>query len=384
MDGAPDLASHVAWQLAGAVDDADLDAVVTDALRDLAQFADADRAYITLYHDDGTFQNSHEWTPGDVVPQMPVIQRLRADEFPYSYDLALHNEVWNVPDLSTESEVAAAEFRSFSAFGVRAVLQVPIIAKGEGIGLVGLNNFHVRSSWSDEIVDRARGIGQALGIAVRRQRTEAALRRAYERAERANRSKAELLAHVSHELRTPLHAILGYAELLDLDCETERERDSLFNIQFHGRHLLAMVEDLLATSAVEHEPVAHSPIQALLDPAVRALEQVAAHREVTIELGGGLAIEVDTNPGRMRQVLYCVLSGALQAVTRDGRVEVNAEETTGDKTAVAISVVSSQPLHGSAMIKPLADALIEGYGSILIDTEGEQRATVTVTIDRSE
>lgn len=382
MDDATDLASQVAWRLAVAVDDADLDAVVTEALGDLARFAHADRAYITLLHDDGTFQNSHEWTPGDVVPQMPVIQRMRSEEFAYSYDLALHNEVWNAPDLDDEPNAALAERRSFAAFGVCAVLQVPIVARGEGIGLVGLNNFHTRTSWSPEIVERARGIGQALGLTVRRQRTEAALRRAYEQAEQANRSKAELLAHVSHELRTPLHAILGYAELLDLDCQTERERDSLFNIQFNGRHLLALVEDLLAMSAVEREPIAPAAVESLVTPGVEALAQVATHRRVTIRFGDGLETEAYTNPGRMRQVIYCVLSGVVQAVRYHGTVTLTAGEGASGSAIITIAVTSRGALHGSAMVKPLADALIEGYGSILIDSGGERNATVTVTIDR--
>ena len=63
-------------------------------------------------------------------------------------------------------------------------------------------------------------------------------------------SSNEALSRVSHELRTPLNAILGFGELLALDQLSESQRESVEQILAGGRHLLALVEDVLDLSRV--------------------------------------------------------------------------------------------------------------------------------------
>ena len=81
-----------------------------------------------------------------------------------------------------------------------------------------------------------------------RKRTEATALLAREEAERANAAKSEFLSRMSHELRTPLNAILGFGQLLEMDACDPEEADNIRQILKAGRHLLGLVDELLALS----------------------------------------------------------------------------------------------------------------------------------------
>src|SRR5436309_469687 len=92
----------------------------------------------------------------------------------------------------------------------------------------------------------------ATGVA-RAQLSEQAARLAAskEEAERAGRAKSEFLSRMSHELRTPLNAILGFAQLLERQSPTPTQRARVKHVITAGRHLLALINEVLDISRIE-------------------------------------------------------------------------------------------------------------------------------------
>lgn len=156
------------------------------------------------------------------------------------------------------------------------------------------------------------------------------LESARQKAEYANQSKSRFLANISHELRTPLNAILGFSEMLAQSEETSpAQYEKLAIINRSGTHLLDMINDVLDLSKIEAgrtelEIKAFNLPEMLYDLSrlfeVRALQ---AGLDFRVELHPELAKHVETDCGKLRQILINLLGNAVK-FTPCGEVVLSA------------------------------------------------------------
>ena len=136
------------------------------------------------------------------------------------------------------------------------------IAADQEVNVVLLNYRRDGSTfWNDLTIapvrDDAGNLTHHIGVqndVTARKRAEEELRAAKEGAEVASRAKSQFLANMSHELRTPLNAIIGYSEMLQEQAEelqTGALVPDLKKIHAAGKHLLALINDILDLSKIE-------------------------------------------------------------------------------------------------------------------------------------
>jgi len=152
-------------------------------------------------------------------------------------------------------------------------------------------------------------------------------------AEAANKAKSDFLANMSHELRTPLNSILGFSEVLHDELYgpiNEKQKGYLEYIYNSGRHLLAIINDILDLSKVESGrlelEVSRVPLTAVLKGALTMLKEKAMKHRIAMSLAvdPGATIEINTDERKLKQIMFNLLSNAVKFTPDGGSVRVTA------------------------------------------------------------
>jgi signal transduction histidine kinase/DNA-binding NarL/FixJ family response regulator len=152
-------------------------------------------------------------------------------------------------------------------------------------------------------------------------------------AEEANRAKSTFLANMSHELRTPLNAIIGYSEMLEeetRDSAKSEDVQDLRKIQSAGKHLLALINDVLDLSKIEAGKMGLHletfDVPSLIEEMTTTLQPAAAKNSNAIQVHvakGVRAMRADVT--KVRQILFNLLSNACK-FTDHGVISVDVDQ----------------------------------------------------------
>jgi PAS domain S-box-containing protein len=160
-------------------------------------------------------------------------------------------------------------------------------------------------------------------------------------AQKANRAKSEFLANMSHEIRTPLNAVIGLGYLLDQTTLSDDQRQLLTKIQFAGRALLGVVNNVLDLSKIEAGEMLLEEEPFNLAELVQDLSQMMAPQaygkgiELTVHTAIDLPRTVKGDASRLRQVLTNLLSNSIK-FTQVGQVNMEISVASAGSGAVRL------------------------------------------------
>ena len=158
---------------------------------------------------------------------------------------------------------------------------------------------------------------------------EQRLRDAIAIADKASRSKSEFLANMSHEIRTPLNAVIGLGYLLEQTSLSEDQRQFLTKIQFAGRALLGVINNVLDLSKIEADEMSLEDAPFDLPELVSDVSQMLLPQavekgiELIVEAAPTLPRMVMGDASRVRQILMNLLNNSIKFTER-GHVSLSA------------------------------------------------------------
>ena len=158
----------------------------------------------------------------------------------------------------------------------------------------------------------------------------------------ANRAKAQFLAVMSHELRTPLNAIIGYEELLRTGITgpvSDAQCAQLERIRASATHLRNLIDEILTLSRLDagrdRVDAERVDVAAALEDAAAFTAPLAAGKRLDVRVQAPRTpLAVQTDPGKLRQVLLNLLSNAVK-FTAEGEIVISARQD-GDTVVVEV------------------------------------------------
>ena len=273
--------------------------------------------------------------------------------------LKLRGELLPMPYGSDAYEpVLEAAFKE----GMAGPFWLPIRSRHEQIGRLHIDIGEHDARWCRRWLPLLLSFGSQVGVAIQRLRAEVAnermnadLLKARDAAVEANYAKSMFLANMSHELRTPMNAIIGYSEMLMEEFDSmavDEVVGDLSKIHGAGRHLLALINDVLDISKIESGKMTVFIEDFDVATVVRDVENTV--QPLLRQNANTLSVVVAENCGSMksdltkvRQTLINLLSNAAK-FCENGSIHVVVSRHSEDKGEVVCFQVSDTGIGMSA------------------------------------
>jgi two-component system NtrC family sensor kinase len=185
------------------------------------------------------------------------------------------------------------------------------------------------------------------------------------------------LADLSHELRTPLNSVIGLSTILAREVYgplTDKQAEFIAQIEASGRHLLAVVANILDLAKVDADRLLPERVDGvcvltLVSEAVAMVELEAKAKGIAIRVQIPLATpRLQADPLRVRQVLINLLSNAVKFTDAGGSVVVEAR---GEGDLVAIEVGDT----GIGIAEAHQETIFQPFGQVDASLARRHRGT---------
>ncbi len=245
--------------------------------------------------------------------------------------MAVTGEPVQVRDILDEHKYQSRVRKTLIRTGHRALLTIPLLREDHLLGgLVVYRNS--AGEFSPQVIDLLKTFATQSALAIQNARLFREIEDKSRQLEVASQHKSEFLANMSHELRTPLNAIIGFSEVLAermFGEVNDKQAEYLADILDSGRHLLALINDILDLSKIEagrmELNLSEFDLPTAIDNTMTLLRERAHRREITLErtLDERLG-KMHADERKVKQVLLNLLSNALKFTPEGGRIDVRA------------------------------------------------------------
>jgi signal transduction histidine kinase len=327
-------------------------------------------------------------------------------DFPILHVKRDGNDVFVCEDI--ERDLPPQYHEKFRQIGICSFIDAHMVVGKRTVGSVTLAS-PIRRSFTVSEVRLLRNISDLAAAAVERSRLYEEQLETAEQLREADNIKSRFLASMSHELRTPLNAVLNFSEFIAMGVlgpVTEKQLEALGKVRDSGRHLLALINDVLDMTKIESGMLKlfvekniniHQELKSVIDTTQVLLKD----KNVTFiqEVESDLPLVV-ADKRRIRQVLLNLVSNAAK-FTQEGTITLHVKKLddmlrfgvidTGPGIAIEDQMAIFEPFRqtisgikhvgGTGLGLAISKKLVESHGGQLwVESEAGQGAAFYFTL----
>jgi signal transduction histidine kinase len=215
-------------------------------------------------------------------------------------------------------------------FETRSLLAVPIVYKGETLGVLEASNKAGQRHYSEEDVSLLETLAALAAIAIQNTRQMSKVKESFDEMGQLDQMKSDFIAIASHELRTPLGLILGHAASLR-EAVAEEQRSDVDIIVRNAMSLKEIIDNIANLDNIRrgitrfrHRPASMRRIvEEVLDSFVEEAHQKGVSMSADIS-PDNLVVECDAS--KITIVLSNLVKNAVAFTESGGHVQINVEQ----------------------------------------------------------
>jgi signal transduction histidine kinase/putative methionine-R-sulfoxide reductase with GAF domain len=305
----------------------DLQTVLDTLVESAARLCEADQANIARPKGDGSFLQAATYGIPPALKEYLEQTPIKAGRGSATARALLERVPIHIPDAQTDPDY---ELATAKLGGFHTIVAVPLLREGVPIGVFALARRSVRP-FTDRQIELVTIFADQAVIAIENVRLFDEIQAKSRQIAEASQHKSQFLANMSHELRTPLNAIIGVSEMLREDAEAAKQGlEPLDRVLGAGRHLLALINDILDLSKIEagrmELHLESFPLAPLIEDVGKTIEPLAAKNENRVAVSCDAAIgSLHADQMRLRQALLNLMSNA-NKFTERGTLTVDARQ----------------------------------------------------------
>ena len=176
--------------------------------------------------------------------------------------------------------------------------------------------------------------------------------------------KSAFISSMNHELRTPMNAVLGFAQMLELNQQeplSESQKKAVEQILRNGNHLLELIDQMMDLNKIEAGTLPLNmediPARDVFDESLYLIQARANREEVEVidETVDETLPLLWTDSTRLIQVLLNLLSNAVKYNRKGGEVRLSCAEAADRMLRISVSD------NGIGIAADLQDKLFEPF-----------------------
>jgi PAS domain S-box-containing protein len=305
--------------------------IIQNSLRELAEFVEADRAYIFDYDfEKNITNNTYEWCAEGVSPEIDNLQGIPLEYIPQWVEKHKNGDAFFVDDVASLTGDLEGLKDILEPQDIISLITVPMISPQGLLGFVGFDSVkkrHMYTHKEKQLLD----VFASMLVNIRlRVSAVVSMQTAIQDAEAASKAKSEFLANMSHELRTPLNGVIGFTDLLKSTPLNENQLEFVENASNSALSLMDLINDVLDLSKIEAGKLelefSEVELFKILEQSIDIVKYEAWRKglELVLDIHDGVPTHILADGIRLKQILINLLGNAVK-FTESGEVCLNVK-----------------------------------------------------------